>query len=179
MWIEIGLWLGGPVIGAVLAWRTGLAPAAVMAMITGITIVAFTVLGATMTSVVYGGIDESLHDTYYVVATHHSLKQFGLLMIGVALPLALIARAVPYPASLGSALFVMLHIGAGLTLFPQRVIAATSGGMPRRYTEAEEFYGVANQISFVGGIMGFLSLCGIALASLVALYRMWQARKTV
>jgi cytochrome c oxidase subunit I len=176
MWIEIGLWLGSPIFGAWLGWRFGLAPAPVMAMVTGIAMIAVAVLGVTITSFVHGGIDRRYHDTYYIIASHHSLMQFGLLLIVVALPLALIARAVPHPAFLGPILFVVLHVGAGLILFPQRIMASD---LPRRYVEYEGYFTAVNQISWGGAMMSFLACCGIAIACLVALYRMWGARKTV
>ena len=147
-----------------------------MALVAGIAIIAFGVLGVTMASFVYGGIDESYHDTYYVIALHHHLIQFGLLLIIIALPLALIARALPYPAYLGSTLFVMLYVGAGLTLFPQRMVTSD---LPRRYVDYEGYFMVLNQISWGGAITSFLAISGIVFATLVALYRMWRARKTV
>ena len=176
MWVEVALWLGIPLVGAALALRLGVAPAPVMAVATGTAIIVDAVADMAGGNIGHSAsIDAGQHDTYYVIAHNHFLLQFGAVLIMVALPLALIARCVPRPAALGPILFLMLHIGAGLTLFPQRMLTSD---LPRRYVEYEGYYETVNRISFAGAGMSFIALSGIALASLVALYRMGLARRT-
>ncbi len=177
MWVEIAVWICVPVLGAVIAQRAGWPVVPVMAIVTGGAIVVLALSGILAAYLAPRAIDTGYHDTYYVVAVNHYLLQNGILLLFVALPLTLIARFLASPAHLATAFFVMLHVGMGLTLLPQRVIAATSG-LPRRYTEAGEFFVLLNHLSRVGGTMAFIALCGIAIATLVALYRMWQRRRT-
>jgi hypothetical protein len=100
-----------------------------------------------------------------------------MLVVIIAMQMWLIARFVPRLTHLATVMFVMLHLGTGLTLFPQRVTAATSG-LPRRYTEADGFFALANRVSIAGTVMAFIALCGITVAALVALYRIWAGRKS-
>jgi cytochrome c oxidase subunit 1 len=176
MWGEVLGWVAVPLLAAWLARRTGRPPAPVMAAATGVA-----VIGHGVTGIVRGflgpspGIDAGLHDTYYVVAADHYLLQVGALLFVLALPLALIARGIPRLAALGPLLFMTLHIGAGLTLFPQRML---NSGVPRRYVEYEGYFEAVNQMSYVGAIMSFIALSAIAAATVVALYRMGRARRT-
>jgi heme/copper-type cytochrome/quinol oxidase subunit 1 len=176
MLTEVAVWFAAPLVGAAVAVRRGLALAPVMAGVTGITIIVGAVAEIAMDRFLSPPvrISSGLQDTYYVIAFNHSALQVGAMLILVALPLAWIARSVQRPAALGAILFVTLHIGIGLSLFPQ----AAMSGQPRRYVEYVGYFEAINRISFAGAMMSFVAFCGIALATLVALYRMWQGRRT-
>jgi hypothetical protein len=103
------------------------------------------------------------------------MLQFGVLLILVAVPLAAIARHLPRPGWLGPGLVMLLHSGAALTLFPQQLMIS---GRPRRYVDYEGYFSTVNHLSSLGAAMAFAALSAIALATLVALYRMGRARRT-
>jgi cytochrome c oxidase subunit I len=176
MWGEVLGWLATPLLAAGFAGHIRCATAPMMAVATGAA-----VIGHGVTGLLHGfvgpstGIDEGLHDTYYVIAQDYFLLQIGALLVLVALPLALIARHLPRPAWLGAALVMLLHLGAGLTFFPQRMM---SGGAPRRYVEYEAYFTAVNHLSSLGAAMSFAALSAIALTTLVALYRMGRGRGT-
>lgn len=176
MWGEVLGWIAAPLLAAGFARHLGRPPAPMMAAATGVAII-----GHGMTGLLWGffgpspGIDAGFHDTYYVVALAHYLLQFGALLVLVALSLALIARHLPRPPWLGAALVMLLHVGAGLTFFPQMMIG---GGLPRRYVDYEGYFTTVNNLSSLGAAMSFAALSAVALATLVALYRMGRARRT-
>jgi heme/copper-type cytochrome/quinol oxidase subunit 1 len=146
-----------------------------MAAATGVAVIANGMLGLLRSVVAPSpGIDAGLHDTNYVVAVNHFLLQFGALLILVALPLALIARHLPRPGWLGPGLFMLMHVGAGLAFFPQRMMS----GPPRRYVDYEAYFTAVNHLSSISAMMSFTALAAIALATLVALYRMGRGRRT-
>jgi hypothetical protein len=51
-------------------------------------------------------------------------------------------------------------------------------GPPRRYVDYEAYFTALNHLSSIGAMMSSTALSAIALATLVALYRMGQARRT-
>ena len=111
------------------------------------------------------GVDQALHDTYYVVAHFHYVLSMGAVFSIFAgfyywLPKMCGRR---YSETLGKLHFWLMFVGVNLTFFPQHFLGLA--GMPRRIPDYPDAFAGWNQISTIGsyvsilGVLVFLWLC--------------------
>jgi cytochrome c oxidase subunit 1 len=114
----------------------------------------FTVGGVTGVVLANGGIDNYMHDTYYVVAHFHYVLSLGAvfsLFAGFYYWFAKMSGR-QYNEFLGQLHFWVFFIGVNILFFPMHFLGLD--GMPRRYPDYPDAYAYYNHIATVGyGIM--------------------------
>ncbi len=111
----------------------------------------FTVGGVTGVVLANGGVDDVLHDTYYVVAHFHYVLSLGAVYCAVRGLLLLVPedeRADALRVPRATLHFWVFFIGVNLIFFPQHFLGLQ--GMPRRYPDYAEAYAYWNDISSIG-----------------------------
>jgi cytochrome c oxidase subunit 1 len=120
----------------------------------------FTVGGVTGVVLANAGIDQSLHDTYYVVAHFHYVLSLGAVF-------GLFAGwyywqgkmfGVQYSEFLGKLHFWVTFIGVNLVFFPQHFLGLA--GMPRRYADYPDAFAGWNYVSSIGYLV---TLAGVVI----------------
>ncbi|AMO72684.1 cytochrome c oxidase subunit I [Sphingorhabdus sp. M41] len=129
----------------------------------------FTVGGVTGVVLANGGIDDNLHDTYYVVAHFHYVLSLGAvfsIFAGFYYWFPKMSGRM-YSELLGQLHFWIFFIGVNILFFPQHFLGQQ--GMPRRYADYPEQFAYWNQISSIGyavmlvGVLIFFVNIGYAL----------------
>ena len=129
----------------------------------------FTVGGVTGVVLANGGIDDNLHDTYYVVAHFHYVLSLGAvfsIFAGFYYWFPKMSGRM-YSELLGQLHFWIFFIGVNILFFPQHFLGQQ--GMPRRYADYPEQFAYWNQISSIGyavmlvGVVIFFVNIGYAL----------------
>jgi cytochrome c oxidase subunit I len=134
----------------------------------------FTVGGVTGVVLANAGIDQPLHDTYYVVAHFHYVLSLGAVFAIFAGYYYWIGKITgrEHPEWAGHLHFWTTFIGVNLTFFPQHFLGLA--GMPRRYPDYADAYALWNHVSSVGSYISFAST---AFFILMALYTLMAGRK--
>ncbi|MDX6751095.1 cytochrome c oxidase subunit I [Geminicoccaceae bacterium 1502E] len=127
----------------------------------------FTVGGVTGVVLANAGMDQVVHDTYYVVAHFHYVLSLGAVFGVFAGFYYWVGKMSgrQYPESLGKIHFWLTFIGVNLTFFPQHFLGLA--GMPRRIPDYPDAYAGWNMVSSVGAFIAGAS----AVFFLYVLYR--------
>ncbi len=116
----------------------------------------FTVGGVTGVVLANAGIDQVLHNTYYVVAHFHYVLSLGAVFSIFAGWYYWIGKITgkPYPEFWGKVHFWVTFIGVNLTFFPMHFLGLA--GMPSRYPDYPAAFAGWNYVSSIGAfIAGF------------------------
>ena len=117
----------------------------------------FTVGGVTGVVLANAGIDQILHNTYYVVAHFHYVLSLGAVFSIYAGFYYWIGKMCgrQYPEALGKIHFWMTFVGVNLTFFPMHV--SGNLGMPRRYPDYPEAFWGWNFVASIGSLISVAS----------------------
>ena len=134
----------------------------------------FTVGGVTGVVLANAGVDQSLHDTYYVVAHFHYVLSLGAVFAIFAGWYYWYEKifGVKYNSFLARAQFWFFFIGANVIFFPQHFLGLQ--GMPRRYVDYADGHAFWNEISSYGYL---IMLVGMVLFFVVLIESMISRRK--
>ncbi len=135
----------------------------------------FTIGGVTGVVLAVAGVDQVLHNTYYVIAHFHYVLSLGSVFAIFAGFYYWIGKMSghQYPRFLAQLHFWLTFIGVNLTFFPQHFLGLA--GMPRRYPDYPDAFAGWNFVSSVGA---FIAGAGLVVFLLVLL-RTFASRATV
>jgi len=133
----------------------------------------FTVGGVTGVVLANAGMDQVLHDTYYVVAHFHYVLSLGAVFGIFAGFYYWVGKMTgkQYPETLGKIHFWLTFVGVNLTFFPQHFLGLA--GMPRRIPDYPDAYAGWNMLSSLGAFISAAS----ALFFLYVLYRTFTSQE--
>jgi cytochrome c oxidase subunit I len=135
----------------------------------------FTIGGVTGIVLANAGIDQVVHNTYYVVAHFHYVLSLGAvfsIFCGFYYWIGKMSGH-QYPEFWGKVHFWLMFIGVNLTFFPQHFLGAA--GMPRRYPDYPEAFAGWNFVSSVGAYISGLGY----LVFFYVLYRTFASKEHV
>ena len=117
----------------------------------------FTIGGVTGVVCANAGIDESIHNTYYVIAHFHYVLSLGAvfsIFCGFYYWIGKMSGR-QYPEFWGRVHFWLFFLGVNLTFFPQHFLGLS--GMPRRYPDYPDAFAGWNYVSSVGAYISGVS----------------------
>jgi len=133
----------------------------------------FTVGGVTGVMLSNAGIDQSLHDTYYVVAHFHYVLSLGAVFSIFAGFYYWYEKifGIKFNETLANIQFFFFFVGANLIFFPQHFLGLQ--GMPRRYVDYPDGFALWNHVSSMGYVV---MLVGMAVFFLVLIESILRRR---
>ncbi len=135
----------------------------------------FTVGGVTGVVLSNAGIDQILHNSYYVVAHFHYVLSLGAVFSIFAGFYYWIGKMSghQYPEFWGKVHFWVTFVGVNLTFFPMHFLGLA--GMPRRYPDYADAFAGWNAVASFGSYIGALSV----LIFLYVLFRTFTSKVPV
>ncbi|MDR3523339.1 MAG: cytochrome c oxidase subunit I [Acetobacteraceae bacterium] len=135
----------------------------------------FTVGGVTGVVLSNAGLDQALHNTYYVIAHFHYVLSLGAVFSMFAGFYYWVGKmsGYQYPETLGKIHFWVTFIGVNLTFFPMHFLGLA--GMPRRYLDYPEAFAGWNYVSSIGAFIAGFSV----LIFLVVVFITFTSKKKV
>jgi cytochrome c oxidase subunit 1 len=135
----------------------------------------FTIGGVTGVVLASAGVDQILHNTYYVVAHFHYVLSLGAVFSIFAGFYYWIGKMSghEYPEFWGKVHFWVTFVGVNLTFFPMHFLGLA--GMPRRYVDYPDAFRGWNEVASFGSYIGGVSV----LIFLYVLYRTFTSKVTV
>jgi cytochrome c oxidase subunit I len=135
----------------------------------------FTVGGVTGVVLANAGIDQIVHNTYYVIAHFHYVLSLGAvfsIFCGFYYWLSKMSGR-PYPEFWAKLHFWLTFVGVNLTFFPMHFLGLA--GMPRRYPDYPDAFAGWNAVASIGSYIS-----GIAtVVFLYVLYRTFTSKEHV
>ena len=127
----------------------------------------FTVGGVTGVVLANSGLDQALHDTYYVVAHFHYVLSLGAVFTIFAGFYYWIGKMSgrQYPETLGKIHFWITFVGVNVLFFPQHFLGVA--GMPRRIPDYPDAYAGWNMVSSIGALI-------VAVGTVFFLFVLWR-----
>ncbi|WP_334163760.1 cytochrome c oxidase subunit I [Phenylobacterium sp.] len=131
----------------------------------------FVVGGVTGVVVASAAFDQSVHDTYYVVAHLHYVLSLGAVFSIFAAFYYWFEKVtgVKYNEILGNLHFWIFFVGTNIIFFPQHFLGLQ--GMPRRYVDYPDAFAFWNKVSSVGYVIMAVSMGFFVLVLIEALVR--------
>jgi cytochrome c oxidase subunit 1 len=138
-WIAT-MWGGSIVFETPMLWAIGF-------------IFLFVIGGATGVILANAGLDQELHNDYFLIAHFHYVLSMGATFAVFAAFYFWIGKMSghPYPEFWGKVHFWTFFIGVNLTFFPQHFLGLA--GMPRRYPDYADAFAGWNFVSSVGSLI--------------------------
>jgi len=127
----------------------------------------FTVGGVTGVVLANAGINQLLHNSYYVVAHFHYVLSLGAVFSIFAGFYYWIGKMSgrQYPEALGKIHFWTTFVGVNLTFFPMHFLGLA--GMPRRYVDYPDAFAGWNMVASIGSYISGASM-------ILFLYIVWR-----
>jgi cytochrome c oxidase subunit 1 len=134
----------------------------------------FTVGGVTGVVLANGGVDNYMHDTYYVVAHFHYVLSLGAvfaIFAGFYYWFPKMSGRM-YNELLGKLHFFIMFVGVNMVFFPQHFLGLD--GMPRRIPDYTPAFSYWNQISTIGYM---ITIAGVGIFFVNILWSMFAGKK--
>jgi cytochrome c oxidase subunit 1 len=135
----------------------------------------FVIGGATGVVLANAGLDQELHNDYFLIAHFHYVLSMGATFAVFAGFYFWIGKMSghPYPEFWGKVHFWTFFLGVNLTFFPQHFLGLA--GMPRRYPDYADAFAGWNLVSSIGAWISGAS----TLVFFYILYRIFSSKKVL